>query len=60
MILEVILLGVGNLFFGLDFLDKALPWSQRIGNGVLYFIPMILAVVLFFIAGAMAKRERAQ
>lgn len=60
VILEVILLGVGNLFFGLDFLDKALPWSQRIGNGVLYFIPMILAVVLFFIAGAMAKRERAQ
>lgn len=60
VVLEIILLGAGNLFLGLGFLNKELGSLQRIGNGVLYFLPLILAVVLFFVAAYMAKRERTQ
>lgn len=60
VVLEVILLGAGNLFFGLGFLNKELPLGQRVGNGALYFLPLLLGAGLFVLSFVVTKRENTE
>ena len=49
---------IGSLTVGLKFMDQTATMGQRIGNGLLYFIPSILALAAYILSFIKNRGEK--
>lgn len=57
LVLQVIVLVVGSLTVGLGFMNAELSFLDRLGSGVLYFIPAIFSLIVWIISIISEQRK---
>ena len=55
---QIFALVIGSLTVGLKFMDQTATMGQRIGNGLLYFVPGILALAAYILSFIKNRGEK--